>query len=229
MRPSALLPLSPLPALVLCASLAACSRTPPPGDEDKGKSAGAGAQSPAVTGSPTLPDELKPKASATASQADAGVAAAPKEHEGPWLAITSAAAAVYSVREFDPKAKLGYVRNGGRVPVEDKPVASKNCSSGWYSVVGGGYVCANLGTTDLNHPQVKFSIKAPSFDEPLPYPYARNAKNGTPLYRSVPSRDQMYRYEPYLAAAKAHRAKLAKEAREAHLARRRPERVMRLA
>jgi hypothetical protein len=34
----------------------------------------------------------------------------------------------------------------------------------------------------------------------LPYPYARNAHNGTPLYSSVPSRDQMAIYEPYLEA-----------------------------
>lgn len=213
MRRSAPLPLTALSALALGASLAACGRTPPPGDGDK--TSGTAPGSPVVTGSPTLPDELKPKPSAPVSQTDAGAPAAPKEHAGPWLAITSPAAAVYSVREFDTKAKLGYVRNGGRVPVEDKPSTSKNCSSGWYTVVGGGYVCGNLGTTDLNHPQVKFAIKAPSFEDVLPYPYARNAKNGTPLYRSVPSREQMIKYEPYLAEAKAKRAKEEKERKEA--------------
>src|SRR5690606_39163742 len=34
------------------------------------------------------------------------------------------------------------------------------------------------------------------------YPYARNAENGTALYRSLPSRAQMYQYEPYLPEAK---------------------------
>jgi hypothetical protein len=105
---------------------------------------------------------------------------------------------VYSVSAFDKEKKIGYVRNGGRVPIEPSPVSKTGCSGGWHAVVGGGFVCANLGTTDLGHPQVKFAIKAPDLEAILPYQYARNAKNGTPQYRSVPSREQMLSYEPYL-------------------------------
>lgn len=207
-------------ALVLGAvALAGCERQAPPGEG----SAQPGPGAPGVVGSPTLPDELTPRPSAerAASAAppaplpDAGAApSAPAEHAGPWFVVTSPAAAVYPTRDFDQKTKLGYVRSGGKIAVKDKPVPGKSCSSGWLEVVSGGWVCSNLGTTDLSHPQVKFAIKQPDWQEVLPYPYARNAKNGTPLYRSVPSRDQMHKYEPYLAEAKAKRAKEAKEREE---------------
>lgn len=196
-------------------ALAGCQREAPPGDS----SAKDPKAAPGVVGSPTLPDELTPRPAPSASAAaaapspetaDAG-AAAPAEHAGPWLVVTAPAAAVYPTRDFDQKAKLGYVRNGGKIAVKDKPVAGKSCSAGWYELVSGGWVCGNLGTTELTHPQVKFAVKQPDLGEVLPYPYARNAKNGTPLYRSVPSRDQMHKYEPYLAEAKAKRAKEAKE------------------
>ena len=201
-----------LPLAAAWLVLGGCDRTPPPGDSAKGQPSSAAP----VLGTPTLPDELKPRAhvgdaGSLAQATDAGAEAARPEHRGPWLAITAPAAAVYATTDFDPKAKLGYVRNGGRLPVKEKPIPGKSCSSGWYEVVGSGYVCSNLGTTDLNHPQVKFGIKQPTWGDVLPYPYARNAKNGTPLYRSVPSREQMQKYEPYLAEAKAKKAKEEKE------------------
>ena len=205
--------LSLLPAL--CWVLAAgCDRTPPPGAEATPSSSGG---SPALppAGTPTLPKELAPAAKPTAQAAGSAAPAAaqgdsegapgvapavpPADYKGPWLAITSSAAGVYAEASFEAK-KLGYIRNGGRVAVESNPLSKKNCTSGWYKLLGGGYVCGNLGTTDMNHPDVKFATQAPNLDEVLPYPYARNGKNGTPLYKSVPSREQMERYEPYLKA-----------------------------
>jgi hypothetical protein len=64
--------------------------------------------------------------------------------------------------------------------------------------VDGGYICGNQGTVDPNHPSLKFVMHEPDLGGVLPYKYVRNAKHGTPLYRSVPSRDQMLTYEPYL-------------------------------
>jgi len=214
MSPTAPRFLAPVAAFAVASALAvACRHEPPPGDD--GQTGSPRVSSPSLTGSPQLPEELRPKASASvADAADAAPEPAP-EWTGPWLVVTAPAAAVYSGREFDTKQKLGYVRNGGRVAVKPKPETTKNCRSGWYTLVDGGYICGNLGTTDLNHPQVKFAIKQPNWDEVLPYPYARNAKNGTPLYRSVPSREQMYKYEPYLAEAKARKKKEAKEREKA--------------
>lgn len=188
-----------IPVLFCLAWLAGpgCERQPPPGDSADKSSANPAA--PAQAGDPTLPSELQPS---TAPGGAALVDAGAPEHTGPWFVVTAPAAAVYSVRDFDKDKKIGYVRNGGRVPITGKSEATKSCSSGWQEVPSGGYLCGNLGTTDPNHPQVKFAIKAPDLTDVLPYPYARNAKNGTPLYRSVPSREQMERYEPYLAESK---------------------------
>jgi hypothetical protein len=54
---------------------------------------------------------------------------------------------------------------------------------------------------------VKFGTSQPNLKEILPYPYARNAKNGTPLYKTVPSREQMEKYEPYLKEKEADKDK----------------------
>ena len=183
---------TPLGALAFSGlSLLACQRQPPPGGDT---------DSPSVrqrAGSPTLPPELAPKAPASAAEPSAR-----PPHSGPWLAVTSLAAAVYSQTSFDRDKKLGYAKAGAKLAVLAKPEVTPTCTAGWYSVVSGGYVCGNLGTTDLNHPQVRFAPKQPKLDDVLPYTYARNAKNGTPLYKSVPSKDQMLQYEPYLDSAK---------------------------
>jgi hypothetical protein len=200
------------PLLWLAVAASGCDRTPPPG------ATAAPSSGPTLpqAGSPTLPKEVvaapKSSAFAAAPAAPAGSAGTPSavsapgatpadDYKGPWLAITASAAGVYGEPSFDGK-KLGYLRNGGRVAVEAATVSKKSCTAGWYKVLSGGFVCGNLGTTDLNHPDVKFATQAPNLDDVLPYPYARNAKNGTPLYKSVPSREQMDKYEPYLKSAK---------------------------
>ncbi|MEB2312936.1 MAG: L,D-transpeptidase [Sorangiineae bacterium] len=196
-----------------------CGRQAPPG---AGEHATAPASAsvharPSPAGSPTLPRELASAAPAASSAApaaelDAGAPDAP--YTGPMFAVTSIAAAVYAQPRFDKAGKLGYIRNGGRVPVEATPVSTESCSGGWYHLVDGGYVCGNQGTTDLNHPQVRFAIRQPDLSDVLPYRYARNAKNGTPLYKSVPSREQMNTYEPYLPSAKQAKEKKEREAQE---------------
>src|SRR5690606_5161612 len=50
---------------------------------------------------------------------------------------------------------------------------------------------------DPNDEKAKHRPKQPDLDAVLPYTYARNAHNGTPLYRSAPSREQVRLYEPY--------------------------------
>jgi hypothetical protein len=183
-------------ALAAALFAVACDKQPPPGADDREQPTRS--ELPRA-GSPILPRELSPSASSSARAAELTAPAAPEApYTGPWFAVTSAAAGVYSEPSFDRGKKLGYIRSGGRSPVEPATVSKKNCTGGWYKVRSGGYVCGNLGTTDLSHPDVKFATTAPNLKEVLPYPYARNAKNGTPLYKSVPSREQMDRYEPYL-------------------------------
>lgn len=185
-----------LAVLALVASAVACDRKPPPG-ADSARAPEPSAVSHAPIGRPTLPEELEhPPAPSSSSAA----APAPKasEYTGPWLAVTASDAGVFSERSFDRKAKIGWVRNGGRVPVAPDPEKNAACTRGWYRVLSGGFICGNSGTTNLDDTDVKLALKAPNLDEVLPYRYARNAKNGTPLYHSVPSREQMLKYEPYL-------------------------------
>ena len=182
--------------LVACAALATaggCSKDPIPQVDSH---AAASSSGPNQEGDPTLPKELE---SASEQTQDAGAADAP--WEGPRLVVTRASAAIYSEPKFDRKLKLGYARSGGRVPIKPEPVSQDECKGNWYQLPHGGYICGNVGTTDLGHVQVKFATKQPNLEEVLPYTYARNREHGTPLYRSVPSREQMLSYEPYLDGA----------------------------
>lgn len=179
-----------------------------PADDAPGTSGGPSA-APVQPGTPALPSELArpaapPAGPAAAPATSAPLSAFPKapEHSGPWFVVTSPAAGVYAEPSFEQKQKIGWVRSGGRLAVKGPPTSRKACNSGWYELVQGGFVCGNYGTTNLTSADVKFAIVAPNLDEVLPYTYARNAKHGTPLYHSVPSREQMLTYEPYLAEKK---------------------------
>ena len=208
---------------LLAASLAvaACNHS---GDSTDAGAPEAPSRIEAQPGSPNLPPELQKPPSAAPStsaalaappapldggapEAERPLSAFPKqpEHTGAWFVVTSPAAGVYSEPSFERSAKLGWVRSGGKLPVRETG-SRKGCTPGWYEVVGGGYICGNYGTTNLASPEVKFAMTPPNLDEVLPYAYARNAKHGTPLYHSVPSREQMLKYEPYLAEKKAPEA-----------------------
>jgi hypothetical protein len=178
---------------------AGCNRAPPPGAERT--EALPAATPPRVVGTPTLPAELgarEPERSAAATAApDGGVAAVPP-WTGPVFVVTDVSAGVFADTSFERKQKIGYLRSGGRVPVEPGTIQKDNCARGWYRLRDGGFVCGEAGTTNLNSPEAKFSMRQPDLTAILPYRYARNAKNGTPLYKSVPTAEQMRTYEPYL-------------------------------
>ena len=199
-------------SLVLTLFALGCEKHPPPGANDDAVSAGR-SETPRA-GSPILPRELAsavPSSRAGKPAAAPSTAAAPAAPEapytGPWFAVTSPAAGVYTEPSFERGKKVGFMRSGGRTPIDAEKIEKKNCSGGWYKVLSGGFVCGNYGTTDLSNPDVKFATSQPNLKEILPYPYARNAKNGTPLYRTVPSREQMERYEPYLKEKEADKDK----------------------
>ena len=87
--------------------------------------------------------------------------------------------------------RVGYIRHGGKAPVDPTPIKAANCEAGWYHLLGGGYVCGKFVTLDLNNPQVRLGTTPPNLDDVLPYRYAWNTTMGTPLYKSVPSREDM--------------------------------------
>jgi lipoprotein-anchoring transpeptidase ErfK/SrfK len=174
-----------------------CRNEPPPG---------ASTDVPSRVSSLPVP----PTPTATASVADAKSAApspsaAPSAapYTGPLLGALGLQTAVYPTPEYQPHKILGYIRLGGKVPVEaTPPLKNSSCAKGWYHLVDGGYVCGRYSTIDIGNPQVRLGITPPNLEDVLPYKYAYNTAHGTPLYRSVPSKEEMIKYEPYLAAAK---------------------------
>jgi lipoprotein-anchoring transpeptidase ErfK/SrfK len=142
--------------------------------------AGTGASPPPLVGQP----------------ADAGADAAPPPWPGPFFTVTSSSTGIYAEAASDRALKIGYARNGGRIPVLRGKVVGEGCSAGWYEGVGSGFICSSEGTIDPEDPRARLSATPPNLSDVLPYPYARNARNGTPLYSSVPSVDQMAVYEP---------------------------------
>jgi lipoprotein-anchoring transpeptidase ErfK/SrfK len=102
-------------------------------------------------------------------------------------------------RAKDRAYRMGYLRQGQRVPVLPEPHRKENCRDGWYELVSGGFVCGRYATLDAGHPRVRLAPHQPNLAGPLPYDYGYNLTNGTPLYRQIPSRDERAKLEPWLA------------------------------
>lgn len=117
---------------------------------------------------------------------------------GPFLGILRTSSGIYAHPSGKRRDKIGYAQEGALLPVKETKVKGDGCSAGWYEVVGGGYVCADQGSTNSKDPRVTNAPRQPDLDAILPFSYARNARNGAPLYKSVPSAEQQRKYEPYL-------------------------------
>jgi lipoprotein-anchoring transpeptidase ErfK/SrfK len=148
------------------------------------------------------------------TSADAGPSAlkdAAPQYEGPVIGALFPQTPVMSDMEWpkDPDkeknkekggaVRIGYIRQGAKVPVIPEPHPKSNCKEGWYELVQGGFVCGRYASVDLSHPRFKLAPKLPDLQGPLPYQYAYNIANGTPLYRTVPSREERLKLEPWLA------------------------------
>ncbi len=94
--------------------------------------------------------------------------------------------------------RIGYIRQGGSVPVIPEAHPNDACPEGWYELLSGGFVCAKYATLDASHPRVKLAPHAPYLDQALPYQYGYNLTNGAPLYKQVPSYVERLRFEPWL-------------------------------
>jgi hypothetical protein len=103
----------------------------------------------------------------------------------------------------DKVVRLGYMRQGAKVPVLPEAHKKSNCAEGWYELVSGGFVCGKYASIDLNHPRFKIAPHLPDLTGALPYQYGYNVANGTPLYRHIPSREERLQLEPWLNKKKA--------------------------
>ncbi|MFO0590998.1 MAG: L,D-transpeptidase [Polyangiaceae bacterium] len=188
-----------------------CSGEPPPGASTESPSRAN--YLPPPTSSATAPAEVPTAVASAAADAgaDASETAEEKPYTGPLLGALAIQTPVYPAMKFT-KERLGYIRLGGKVPVDPKPIKGENCPANWYKLVDGGYVCAKYATLDMTNAALKLGITAPNLEELLPYKYAYNTAHGTPLYKSVPSKEDMIKYEPYLEIAKKARKKAKEEA-----------------
>lgn len=150
-----------------------------------------------------------------AAASDAGVDADPDAasvveaeppYTGPLLGALAMQTPVYPTMEMGNK-RLGYMRLGSKAPVDPTPIKNAACPKGWYKLLDGGYVCSKYGTTDMTNPSIRMGVTPPDLNDVLPYKYAYNTAHGTPLYRSVPSKEDMIKYEPYLEISKRARKK----------------------
>ena len=140
---------------------------------------------------------------------DAGVAEKP--YDGPYLGALYPQTPIMSDMEWPKRdedgnikkdkgaVRIGYIRQGQKVPVNAEPHPKSNCKEGWYELVQGGFVCGRYASLDLGHPKFKLAPHQPDMTTPLPYQYGYNVANGTPLYRAYPSRDERMKLEPWLA------------------------------
>ncbi len=208
-----------LPALA--ASFAAC--TAACGDP-KAESAPARAKD--TTGAapnPTLNSGDARDAGAHASKDAASdqIRAAPPPYAGPYIGALFLQTPVMSDMEWPKEDKktgektgavrLGYIRQGQKVPVIAEAHPKGNCKEGWYELVQGGFVCGKYASLDVNHPRIKLAPHAPDMVSSLPYQYGYNVANGTPLYRQIPSREERMAIEPWLSPKKAARSRRAKD------------------
>lgn len=176
--------------------------------EDADSAPAEGGRTDVVTQDPSAAASLAaatPGASAPAPTASSGDSPAPatanQPWDGPWLGAMAFTTPIYPEMRFGDE-RIGYIRQGGKVPVDPKPIKKPNCKEGWYHLIDGGYVCGKYATLDMDHPRVKLGVKAPDLEGLVPYKYAYNRFNGTPLYRELPTREEMNKYEPYLLEKK---------------------------
>jgi hypothetical protein len=89
--------------------------------------------------------------------------------------------------------RLGYLHAGSRVVRAAEPYSKEGCKDGWYPIRPAGFVCVGeAATLDVRHPTLLAMAIQPSFDEPLPYTYARG-RNETVLFERDPSRERAVR------------------------------------
>ncbi len=95
-------------------------------------------------------------------------------------------------------ARLGYLRAGASVPSSAASAGTEGCASGWYPVKPRGFVCGSGATFSSDDPIVRATRESrPDFSRKLPYVYGTVRRPG-PLYRGLPSAEELASAEPGL-------------------------------
>lgn len=97
--------------------------------------------------------------------------------------------------------RIGYLRAGAIMQATTaEPVRTDDprCRGGWYELTTGGFVCngrAVIAFWGRRPPEVRGA--QPQRDDPLPYRYARNRREGNPMYRNLPTDEQAAEFEGF--------------------------------
>ncbi len=188
----------------VAASLAACTDSKPEAQKTPTPKAATPATPPTLNAA----DARDASAHASKDPKESKDAGAPA-YDGPYIGALYLQTPVMSDMEWPKEDKktgektgavrLGYIRQGAKVPVIAEAHPKGNCKEGWYELVQGGFVCGKYASLDLNHPRFKTAPHLPDMTTSLPYQYGYNVANGTPLYRQIPSREERLAIEPWLA------------------------------
>lgn len=98
----------------------------------------------------------------------------------------------------DPdSSRLGYLRAGALLhSTTSLPVEDQGCPGGWYELDHGGFVCAGRDVTIFSGERLpERRARQPDRDAGMPYEFA-TVRERTPLYRRLPSSDEVVRFSP---------------------------------
>jgi lipoprotein-anchoring transpeptidase ErfK/SrfK len=106
---------------------------------------------------------------------------------------------VVPVRSLPSKegARLGYLRAGVVVQARTaEPVGYDGCKEGWFELQTRGFVCAGRDVIPFDGRKLPEMPPAqPNFDAALPYTFAHTKKSRTPMYRRLPTLEEVALYE----------------------------------
>jgi hypothetical protein len=89
--------------------------------------------------------------------------------------------------------RLGYMRRGQRTMLGDPRYASESCPQGWFALPGGGFVCQGRGMLVGTKPRyIHRPPPLPRVDELDPYPHGFIRHDWTPLYKRIPTAEEIW-------------------------------------
>jgi len=89
--------------------------------------------------------------------------------------------------------RLGYMRKGQRTRLGDPQFASESCPKGWYQLPEGGFVCQGRGMLVGTKPRyIHRPPPKPALDEIDPYRHGFIRRDWTPLYKGIPTEEQIW-------------------------------------